>query len=231
MVLLLCRQMCLDPIEMQPRAHRPEPHCSELAAIFYILGPGKRAEEDSRDLSVCVCWGWGGGGGTQDIGVWLNAEEAFGEDSWNQVLARRDDFLPTLFGNILGHWHTSYVGYMENKSSYPIKNLTFVGHHDKEWRLHCSILGILSKHISSSFSALGCLPSGGYKTNSSVCYVHFETVILDYSRTPPIHRTGHSWFWPEASTFWGQSHAHWPRFLKKFLFATKCNQELSRATQ
>lgn len=71
MVLLLCRQMCLDPIEMQPRAHSPEPGCSEMAAIFYILGAGKRAREDTGDIG-CVWWG------VQGISVRLNAE-----DSWN----------------------------------------------------------------------------------------------------------------------------------------------------
>lgn len=82
--------MCLDPIEMQPRAHRPEPHCSEVAAIFYTLGPGKRAKEDSGDLRVFV---WGA---VQDVDVRFNVEEALGEDLWNQALAWRDDCLRCL---------------------------------------------------------------------------------------------------------------------------------------
>lgn len=68
MVLLLCRQMCLDPIEMQPSAHSPEPGCSEMVAIFYILGAGKRAKEDAGDIG-CV-------DGVQDIGVRPNAEDS-----------------------------------------------------------------------------------------------------------------------------------------------------------
>lgn len=104
MVLLLCSQMCLDPIEMQPRAHRPQGDCSEMAEIFCVL-----AQEKEQERAVET------GERGQEEGE-LKVEKALGEGWWRKVLEEEmAGCLPcSVLNNIfqpppLVTWKTNYI--------------------------------------------------------------------------------------------------------------------------
>lgn len=82
-----CAARCApDPIEMQPRACRPQQDCSEMARIICVLDSGTR-------------WGGQRGDGEgREVGVRLKAGKALGEGQRREALVLRDGPLPALLG-------------------------------------------------------------------------------------------------------------------------------------